>query len=220
MEKCANKEFESFPSSTVINDSRGYFKVDAFQMSQVHLAIAVRYEPKTTFENFKPKFIIATIDRYMMQLFEEIKEFLDEEDYNASASEMIDIMGYTFTLYNIVDQFLIHNNGEGVQPEPFPLATTRPILDCVVPPKVERDGYSSFIISSLISCRRMFPERKWHKMYDVATDDEIRERLQLFRAKLRSTIEAHFYQWDEWFGIDTFQKFYDQKIGLIRSTFC
>jgi hypothetical protein len=188
--------------------------IDLSKIFKVHHIISMRYEPHFTFINHNPKKIISTIDRYAMQLIEEIDEYMDEHSPDLQKLEMLDIIGYSITMFHIIDSYL-NTMSEDYRLRP---KSTISLLDSV---KCEytRCEYTSKVLSYIIKGRRQFPERKWHKTYDKATPLIVYDRLNNYRKELLDLIEYHFVMWNAFYGMDDFQRLYESKINTIKNTF-
>jgi len=134
----------------VIFDLEHYLNVQENIYRQFRL-IGYAFDETTGFD-------MSIIDKYLMQIFEEIFECRCEiktRDYEASISEALDVLAYLGSFVHLFQDFLSFY-------KPHPTCIPYKNLD------YNEDDLSNtlnYIEDSLWTCRRLFPERKWHKTY-------------------------------------------------------
>jgi hypothetical protein len=151
-----------------------------------------------------------------MHLVEEVDEFMSEGNSVAEKMELLDVLGYSATIYHIVDAYLTNMKAE---PKilPFVWAYSEHKLVGDVPES--KCHFATEVLRQIILGRRQFPERKWHKTYDAATESQLIERLTKHRENLLTLVEYVLRMWNYWYGINTFQDMYERKLFTIKSTF-
>lgn len=113
--------------------------------------IAKRYLPR-----LKDLSDIDIIDKYILQIIEEIWEVKNSRNYNEKLEEICDVVMYTGSLYTIICG-MINLDVKDIKDEAF----------------IETSEFDpNKIIDSLISFRRCFPSRKWHKNEKISIDGD------------------------------------------------
>jgi hypothetical protein len=128
------------------------FDLSKFLVMQGHIYEKFKFEGKG----------IDLIDKYVFQTLEEIHEVNSAPNEIEQAGEIVDIMMYLGSTIYTVETF--HPTGTVTIVKTKEKAEVKPLMDEV--------------FSSLISARRMFPERKWHKTYNE--NDIIEGRDEIF----------------------------------------
>jgi len=105
---------------------------------------------------------INLIDKYLFQILEEIHEVNNSSNKEKQAEELIDVIMYLgSTYYTMVDTTTFNCRTINTNNE-----------------KLDVKKFMDNLFSAIISARRMYPERKWHKKY--SKDEIIRNRNKIF----------------------------------------
>lgn len=138
----------------------------------------------TIYNKFTPKgTYVEIIDKYLFQTIEEIHEVKQETDKEEQAKEIIDVMMYLgSTIYSLVNFPEIKRSIIIAKTEPMDVNSTM-----------------DEVFESLMHIRRMYPERKWHKVVnkDLIIKDRNKIAVQIIFSlieKLASLLVSnHFY---------------------------
>jgi len=132
------------------------------------------------------KLFVKQLDKYLLHTIEEIEEAHTEYNHTGLSSEFVeeltDILSYTGTTLSFITENLIANfSGDSVN-EHMIIKNTHYNSDYV-------EGSLLAIMSKIISCRKVFPERKWHKPAPICTSVELEGRLEEISMLLESAME-------------------------------
>jgi hypothetical protein len=121
---------------------------------------------------------INTIDKYILQTIEEIYEVDSSSTPSHQCSEIIDILMYLGSLYWCVEEFCIVSirNERKVISFPKQYFNVKDGSENYDNSLVDVDGISKKVLTGLVSIRRLFPERKWHKEHKYLEPQQVKDR--------------------------------------------
>lgn len=125
----------------------------------------------TNYKNSKTIINTDIIDKYFFQIIEEIFECDKEDSIDKIIEESIDILMYCGSTLNLLDNSLLNN----INKLYYPNLINRYNYDI----KETYHNTMKKLFDNLLSLRRLFPERKWHKKFNV--NDILEERFLIFR---------------------------------------
>jgi hypothetical protein len=210
--------FKEFSTDNILREENNYFFIDVDNFMKNHQMITDRYEHTSTYSDFNPKSIISVIDRYSLQLSEEICEFVNEEDLEQRQFELLDIIGYTATTIHVILSYI--RTRQDINIDPIVISRSKDTIPCYSGTGISLHSFSNILFSNIFfNARRKFPERKWHKKYDAASEEQVLERLIGMYEIYMQVLRESFKYWSDVYGLDCFIKFYSQKLQVIQKTF-